>query len=67
MKDVKNQYLQTLLNGEEKGHCQGIRARIDPTIKYRVSHKLALEQQQKEEDLEKIKQQKALKNKEKQD
>lgn len=36
MKAVKNLYIKTLLQGEELGHCQGIKARMDPTMKYRL-------------------------------
>jgi hypothetical protein len=41
MKTVKNMYIKTLLSGEEEGHCAGIKARMDPTMKYRLQQKMA--------------------------
>ena len=34
-KDNKQKYMDTLLEGETKGFCQGIKSRQDPTLKYK--------------------------------
>jgi hypothetical protein len=36
MKGSKNKYIETLLKGENDGHCKGIKRRMDPTVKYRL-------------------------------
>ena len=36
MKTEKGKYIKTLIDGEENGHCKGIKQRLDPTIKYRL-------------------------------
>jgi len=33
MKKEKNQFLQTLIQGEHEGHCKGISNRMDPRLK----------------------------------
>lgn len=36
MKDCHSDFVQTLLKGEENGHCSGIKKRMDPTTRYRL-------------------------------
>lgn len=36
MKESHAGYIQTLLQGEEDGHCKGIKKRMDPTTRYRL-------------------------------
>ena len=60
MKAVKNLYIKTLLQGEEQGHCTGIKARMDPTMKYRLQQRMAKQKLIKEEQLENIRKQKEL-------
>lgn len=40
MKESKHNYIQTLLEGEQLGHCSGISKRMDPTLKYALNQKL---------------------------
>lgn len=42
MKESHAAYIGTLLQGEEDGHCRGIKKRMDPTTRYRLQ-----QQQQK--------------------
>lgn len=34
MSKTKNYFTKTLLEGEEQGHCKGIKDRMDPNLKY---------------------------------
>jgi hypothetical protein len=36
MKKEKQLYVKTLIEGEESGHCKGIKKRMDPALRYRM-------------------------------
>jgi hypothetical protein len=36
MKKEKKEYLNTLIKGEDEGHCKGIKKRLDPTMRYKI-------------------------------
>jgi hypothetical protein len=54
MKKYNEQYTQTLIEGEESGHCTGIKKRMDPALKYRMQQQLVKYHLQREEHLMKI-------------
>ena len=56
MKGTKSHYFRTLLDGEDKGHCHGIKKRMDPTTKYRLKQQMHKYQQIQEERIEEIRQ-----------
>ena len=65
MKKEKVAYIQTLVKGEDEGHCKGIKKRIDPTTKYRLKQQMEKYQQIQEERMEQIKAMKDQKDAEK--
>lgn len=40
MRKEKVHYIQTLVKIEDKGHCKGIKKRLDPTTKYRLKQQM---------------------------
>jgi len=40
IKKTRHQYIKTLLEGEEQGHCRGIKKRMDPSTKYHLLAKI---------------------------
>lgn len=54
MKGSRTGYIKTLLDGEDQGHCKGIKRRMDPTTKYRIQQQISKQQQICEERLEEI-------------
>lgn len=54
MKGTKSHYFRTLLDGEDKGHCHGIKKRMDPTTKYRLKQQMHKYQQIQEERIDEI-------------
>lgn len=55
MKGVYNTFIGTLLQGEEDGHCKGIKKRMDPTTKYRLQQQMQKYNLIQQERVEKIK------------
>lgn len=49
MKKEKSAYMQTLLKGEDDGHCFGIKQRSDPQQKYRMVQQMAKQLSQQKE------------------
>jgi hypothetical protein len=45
----KKNYINTLLEGEDNGHCKGIKKRLDPTVKFRILQQVARQKQACEE------------------
>jgi len=65
MKKTKNSYIKTLLEGEDLGHCKGIRKRMDPTTKYRLQQQMQKYKQIQEDRVEEIKALKKIKDQQK--
>ena len=40
MKKEKQDYLNTLMKGEDDGHCKGIKKRLDPTMRYKIKQQI---------------------------
>ena len=40
MKKEKKEYLNTLMKGEDEGHCKGIKKRLDPTMRYKIKQQI---------------------------
>ena len=64
-KDNKQKYMDTLLTGEEKGFCKGIKARLDPTMKYKQLQKTIKDKLKREEWIVTIKKAKEINDKRK--
>ena len=56
LKECQKEFVNTLLTGEDKGHCKGIKKRMDTTIKYKVLQEQKQRQQILELRIENIKQ-----------
>ena len=61
MKKTKSSFIKTLLEGEDQGHCKGIRKRMDPTTRYRLQQQMQKYKQIQEDRIEEIKAMKKIK------